>query len=463
MPPTPKPRRIRSSPLSRAEHRALYARTNADLMVNNPDGFPSAFPPVWWVGSDQAPDLLMPNEAPALAVVNRATSLIVDPIAQSPFTVHDTTAPATQTAQLPVPTWLRDPMLLRPDRRIADPADTFSAVLKLSRTELIRQLLTGALWWGMAGLLFQEQADGQPAAGSLKIVNPMLLGTERADDDSLRWVIGTGPNDPDRVQFDRRGYASFGPVTYRLVVLRNPASPVSTEGISEGVFAMSPGAFRLERSLESYAASTFRSGVPAGVLKTDVPNMTKENADKLRENWLQHHGGDRRSVAVLSSTVSFTPISLSPVDAALVEVRTVAVSDCAFAFGIDPVMLNASMSGSLTYGNTRDYFRQHKQLGIGIWISVLQDLLSSLLPASQEVRVDTDAFTRPEAAERYASYTQALTAGWITKDEVRALEGLGPMPEPVSEPPVPEPAPVAEPDTSPPPVRSLRATQQWRH
>jgi Phage portal protein len=472
---SPTPRRLRT----RSEERALYARTTGDMMVGGWDPAeginPSGQPPVWWIGSDSAPDFLTPGEAPSLAVTNRATALVVDPIAQSPLKVVDEAiSQPLQGVPLPTPRWLSDPQLCREDRRLADPSNTLPAVLKLGRAAFWSQLLRGALWWGMCGLLFSEDESGQPQAGSLKIVNPLLLSTERADDNSLRWVIGTGPNDEDRVLFDRRGYVQLGPVSYRLLVLRNPASPVDEEGRSLGVFEMSPAAFKLEGSIGRYAASTFKSGVPSGYLKTDVPNMTKDGADALRASWLRHHGGDTRSIAVLSSTVSFTPVSISPVDAALAEVRRLSIADVAFAFSIDPNMLGAGLQNSASYNNVRDYFRQHRDLGIGMWIACLQDLLSGLLPGSQVVRVDTDAFTRPEAAERYAAYADAIAAGWLLPDDVRALEGLPPLPQqPEPEPVVtPSPAPAPVPATEPPPepetetppaaVRALRSQPSWR-
>jgi hypothetical protein len=70
-----------------------------------------------------------------------------------------------------------------------------------------------------------------------------LLTTERDENGALIWVLGDTQG--DRVVFNRDGRTTIGPVRYRVVTLRNPHSPVDTEGNSQGVFAMSPSVYAL--------------------------------------------------------------------------------------------------------------------------------------------------------------------------------------------------------------------------
>jgi HK97 family phage portal protein len=155
--------------------------------------------------------------------------------------------------------------------------------------------------------------------------------------------------------------------------------------------------------------------------------MTQTAADKLKAKWLENHGGDRRSIAVLNSTTEFVPINLSPVDAALDQVKRLNVADVAYAFGLDPMTLGAGLNNSATYTNLRDAWENHRDFGLGPWIAAVQDTLSALLPGSQTVTVNLDGFANPGPAERFAAYTTALAAGILTLDEVRALEGLPPL------------------------------------
>lgn len=450
------------------QHRSVYARTSGDMLVGGYDGpgiNPSDQPPiVWWYGNDSGGGEypIGPNgpwssgSAAALPAVTRATALVCDPIATSPLKVQEL---GFAGKPLGTPRWLTDPMLTRPDGRFL--GEVYPAALKLGRSQFWGDFLRSALWFGTGAFICTEDETGQPLAGTMRLVHPQMLSTERDAGGALCWTLG-GSSTEDRAVFDRSGYLSLGPVTYRIVVLRNPHSPVDAEGRSMGVFEQNPAAFRLAGQVETYTSGQFKSGVPAGYLSVQTPGLQQEDADDLRAKWMQHHGGDRRSVAVLSSTVQFTPINLSPVDAALGEVKRLNVADVGFAFAIDPNMLGAGLQNSASYSNVRDYFRQHQQLGIGLWVSAFQDCLSALLPGTQGVKVDFDAFTRAEPKERYDAYAVALDAGILTIDEVRALEGLPPLPEPAPEPQQDEP-PVVDDQTAPEPEaqRHLRL-QPWR-
>jgi phage portal protein BeeE len=255
-----------------------------------------------------------------------------------------------------------------------------------------------------------------------------LLSTERDDRGALCWVLGDSQGS-ERVIFDRDGRAQVGPVRYRLVVLRNPHSPVDADGNSQGVFAMSPGVYGLAAQIDSYAQGTFRTGVPAGYLKVQTPGLTQEAAVKLRSGWMAAHGGDRRSIAVLNATTDFQPLQLSPVDAALDSVKRLNLADVAFSFGLDPMTLGAGLQNSATYTNLRDAWANHKDFGLAPWTAAVEGTLSALMPGTQSVRVNLDGFANPTPAERFSAWQTALDAGIVTVAEVRAAEGLPPLPD----------------------------------
>ncbi|WP_188111429.1 phage portal protein [Nocardioides antri] len=350
--------------------------------------------------------------------MTRATSLITGPLTAAPFRVQQLGA----GSPLQTPRWVTDPMLLRPDNRLVTSESVYPAVNRLSRSDFWTGFLRSAIWWGLGAFVCQEDESGAPLAGTLRLINPNLLSTKRAKDDgSLRWVLGDGG---DEVLFTRDGYATVGPVTYRLVAMRNPHSPVDVDGRSQGVFGMHPATFGLASQVDTYASGTFRSGVPAGYIKVNQPGLTQEQATALKEAWLGAHGGDSRSVAILNATTDFSPISMSPVDTALVEVKRLVIADVAFSFGIDPMNLGVSLANSATYSNTRDAWLNHRDFGLSPWITALQDTLSALLPGDRTVKVAVDGFANPPAGERYQAYKVAIDAGILTVDEVRALEGL---------------------------------------
>lgn len=417
---------------SKVLQRAAYARTPNNFLVNDPDGFPSDYPPaMWWMGIDTGGGAypIGPNgpwpagsQAAALPTVTRATALITGPLTTAPFRVLDDALAGQPVGQRP--RWLTDPMLVRPDTRF--PVQAYPSVSRLVRSVFWSEWIRSAIWFGVGAFITTEDAAGQPQAGTMRTVHPLLLTTTRDEAGALCWSLGENTGSPAAV-FDRDGYLQLGPVRYRIVVLRNPHSPVDTEGMSMGVFAMSPGAFRMAGQIGTYASGQFRAGVPNGYLKTSVPGMTQTAADDLKAKWLANHGGDRRSIAVLNSTTEFVPINLSPVDAALGEVTRLNVADVAMAFALDPMTLGAGLNNSATYSNLRDAWENHRDFGLGPWIAAVQDTLSALLPGSQTVTVNLDGFANPPAAERFNAYAVALSNRILTIDEVRALEGLPPL------------------------------------
>lgn len=453
------PARSPSRHMRLVQSRARYARTNGNMLTAasysdmgvDPSGQP---PAVWWMGLDSGGGSypVGPNGpwtggvGPALPVVTRATSLITGPLTAAPFRVQDLGFGGHALGR---PRWVTDPMLLRPDDRVA--GDVFPAAAKLPRGSFWTDWVRSAIWYGVGAFLCQEDLTGQPLAGTMRLVHPGLLSCERSTDDgSLRWVLG-GTAADERVVFDRDGYLQLGPVTYRLVTLRNPHSPVDVDGHSMGVFEANPQAFRLAGQVDTYASGTFRSGIPAGYLKVDqtMSQMTQEQADQLKSAWMNAHGGDRRSIAVLNAFTTFTPLNLSPVDAALGEVKRLNIGDVAFAFALDPLTLGVSLGNSATYNNLRDAWTNHKDFGLAPWIAAVEDTLTALLPGSQGVKVDLDKFANPPPGERFAAYQTAITSGVLTVDECRELEGLEPLPEP---PLVPTPVPLTPEPVAPAPV-----------
>ena len=419
----------------RTQMRSTYARTGLDFLVNEPDGFPSDYPPgnppgLWWYGLDSGGGAypIGPNgpfsagTAGAVPAVIRATALITGPITSAPFRAMA----GTQVQDSP--RWLTDPMLLRPDARY--PGQVLPEVRQLPRSLFWVEWLRSAIWWGVGGFICPEDALGQPVPGSMWNIPSRLLTTERDDRGALVWVLGeSGAQDSERVVFDRDGRASIGAVRYRVVVLRNPHSPVDQEGRSSGVFAMSPSVFGLAGQIDTYAQGTFRTGVPAGYLQVQTPGLTKEAATELKSRWMAAHGGDRRSIAVLNATTSFQPLNLSPVDAALDSVKRLNLADVAFAFGLDPGTLGVGLANSATYTNVRDTWTNHRDFGLAPWTAAVEDTLSALMPGAQAVKVNLDGFANPTPAERFSAWQVALTAGIVTVDEVRQAEGLPPLPE----------------------------------
>jgi hypothetical protein len=365
------------------EQRAAWDRFTGDMSVAGTEG-------LHYIGYDTWPAVLHgPGQsAPErLPVTTRATNLIVGPLTAAPYQLQD----ALTGEQLPTPRWLADPMLLRPDARLVDGLAAFPHTKRLTRSGFFREVIRSCIWYGIGAFVYSPSSTGEPIAGTMRQVHPGALSINNDGN----WRLGVGN---ETVDFNREGSAFIGNTEYRICVLRNPLSPVLEDGTVLGVFGLSPSAFEIASSIDSYTAGTFRSGVPAGYLRVNTPGLNQAQADELKSKWLAAHGGDRRSIAVLNATTEFNPISFSPVDAEAVAIKRMGIGDVAMAFGLPPEVLGVSLSNSSTYVNVGDTWDRLRAFGLSPWIAELEDALSALAPLSQVVQVDITAFQKDPIA-----------------------------------------------------------------
>lgn len=366
------------------QQRGLFSRTDGDLLVNN------SLQRIW-MGADSLTALIQQN-APAerLSVTTRATSLITGPLTAAPhLLVNDTTGEVRR------PRWLGDPMLLRSDARMVGGLQAYPHARRLSRSKFWGSVLQSCIWYGLGAYIYQPDPLGTPIAGTMRQVLP---GAIKMDSQS-RWVVGVGD---EQVAFDRDGSLQLGPVEYRVSVMRNPLSPVYEDGSSLGVFELSPSAFDLSASVDAYLRTTFRRGVPAGFLKVKQPGFNDTQAKKMKREWLEAHGHDERSIAVLNATnVEFEALSISPVDANASGLKQLALADVAYAFGLPVAVLDVAINGSGSYINLGDQWSRLKTFGLAQWITEFEDTQSALVPWGWSVKVDLGEF-EPDMTQKDA-------------------------------------------------------------
>jgi HK97 family phage portal protein len=442
--------------------RARYARSTGNMLQGGsgytdwdggyagPGIDPGGVPPViWWYGYDSGGGRYPvgpngPHSVDIIPAVTRLTAVIVDPLASVPWKVVEQ---GFGGEVLYTPRWLTDPQLLRPDSRY--PTQVLPSVLRQPRTEVFGTWIRSAVLFGCGFLAFIEDADGQPTAGSIRTLHPYMVEPVRDDNGTLVWEIG-GSDSSDRVRADRDGYITIGNLRWRIVVLRDPHSPIDEEGHSVSVFERHADTFGTASTIDQFTRGSFANdGVPSGFLKVNTPGLQQEQANELKASWMAAHGGSRRSVAILNATTDYTPLSRSALDTALIENKRANLADLCMAFSLDPNgALGISMGNSATYANVSQYFSRLK-LDLMPWIETVEQVVSALLPAGQGIRLDFSELTRGDPKEHYAALQIAVAAGILTIDEARNTLGLPSLPEPEPAPVPPQLQVVPEPEPEP--------------
>ncbi len=177
-----------------------------------------------------------------------------------------------------------------------------------------------------------------------------------------------------------------------------------------------------------YGGSFFGAeGRPGGILTTDK-SLTDDELDELQARWKETMVGVRRT-ALLEHGISYQAIQLPPEEAQFLETQQWTVQQCAMVFGVPPELIAAAARGeSVTYSNIENRPLDLLKFGVQPWLVRLEAMLAELLPRGMVARFDPAGLLRADQATRYEAYTQALAAGWLTIAEVRATEGLPPLP-----------------------------------
>ena len=384
-----------------------FVRSNGNVLLNSPDGWMSnqTNNQFWWV--DSSLETLQPSGglsdvALSLPAASRAASLIVDTISGLPINLR------RGLETLETPNWMEDPQLIRPDARIMSTVQPG----RLNKMEFFGQWIFSALIHGNGFIYIDErEVNGQPKAGSLYILHPELVD----------YVPGTGyfVRDPQSAEWE---YIPDG----KLIHLRN-FGELDERKFGTGVIRRHAASFLTATEMRNYTSGVYRSGIPNGILKVSNPNLTSEQAAELKAKWLENHG-DKRSIAVLNSSTEFQPLSISPVDAQLLQMSQMSINDIALSFGLDPYMLGGS-SDSNTYANVESRNIAFVQNALLPWIRRIEETLNAETSRGTFVKINLTALLRADTATRTQAYATGLDKGWLTINEVRAFEDLPPLPE----------------------------------
>lgn len=191
------------------------------------------------------------------------------------------------------------------------------------------------------------------------------------------------------------------------------------------------GALRKQLHAETYARRFFENDATPGGLLTTTGRLTREQRSELRDSWQSRHmgAGNAGKLAVLDSGATYQPVGVSPRDAQFVETARFNVQEIARIMGLWSGWLGdteAQMASSLEQENSRLL-----NVSLNPWIKRILAAQKSdrdLFPASDLRPVfDTDEFVRADTKTRHEAYLIARQAGWMSVNDIRGEEGMGPI------------------------------------
>jgi HK97 family phage portal protein len=181
---------------------------------------------------------------------------------------------------------------------------------------------------------------------------------------------------------------------------------------------------------EVYAASYFGNAAnPGGVIEAPG-DMTEEQVSDLARDWNITHTGPYRAgkIGVLTGGASFKPLTLNAADAQLLEVRRFGVEEIARLFRVPVSLLGHPVAGAMSFASVEAQNLSFVQHSLRPLLERIEQALSPLLPEPDGfIKFNLDALLRGTTLERYEAYTKGLREGFLSLNDVRAVEDLSPL------------------------------------
>ena len=201
--------------------------------------------------------------------------------------------------------------------------------------------------------------------------------------------------------------------------------PGDLRGVSR--IAKAKDALGLGLALEEYASRFFGNGAYAGGIIEWPGEIDQNQARELVDSWEANHKGLRRShrPAVLYGGAKFTPTTIDPAQSQLLDERRFAVEEVARIFRVPMFMLGVTTPGSVSYASVEQQMLFFSQHTIQPYVQKLETAFSTILQNPQTfLRFNLSSLVRADLETRTKAYASALLAGYMSVNDVRALEDM---------------------------------------
>lgn len=339
---------------------------------------------------------LVLSDARTLIPVYRAIQVLTTAAAQLPITIERRGATLTG-ASVPA-------IVSQPDPR-------------MTRGEWITHMVTALALYGNAYALIERDPAGSPIA-----LRPL--------DPSRVWVSINPTTRALRFGVEGKELTSFDVLHAHLQPARI-GEPLGL-GPIEAARADLMGA----RDVRDYASQWFTgTGEPTGILSSPTATLAEAMATRDAWNGLDQDGNpvdqsaNPTRVKVLPKAFTYSHLAISPRDAQWLEAREFSTLEIARLFGIPSTLMLASPTGgSMSYSNVEQDWISFIRFTLMAYLRPLEEAFTTVTVRGQDVRFNLEGLLRTDTKTRYDSYAVALANGFLTIDEIRALEGRQPLP-----------------------------------
>jgi len=186
------------------------------------------------------------------------------------------------------------------------------------------------------------------------------------------------------------------------------------------------GPLALAQTLSGQAANVSEAGVPTMHIRSFDPDFDSGQAAELKSKAIETQRV--RSPMVTNALVEAKPLAWNPTETQLLEARKFSLVEIANMFGMDAEWLNAGQVSG-TYQNIEQKGIDFLRHSAGGWLARFEQALTAIRPRGRWVEANRNAELQSDTLTRFQCYEIAIRNGFMTRDEVRALERRKPLTE----------------------------------
>lgn len=200
------------------------------------------------------------------------------------------------------------------------------------------------------------------------------------------------------------------------------------ERLGQGLLDLYQEELRVMLAAERAQYVLLEHGVPTGLIKLDANSpATPADAETLKARWLASQRS--RSVAVMKGA-DFQRVSFNADELSMIPTREFNLRLASDITGVPPYMLGVP-SESRVYANAETEWANFLRVTLMPYLVTIEEALSQQLPSkgmwNQRAQFDLAPLMRGDAKTRWEVYKIGRELDALSRDEIRNLEGLGPM------------------------------------
>ena len=183
---------------------------------------------------------------------------------------------------------------------------------------------------------------------------------------------------------------------------------------------------------EEYAGRMYANDATPGLAVTVPGNLGRQQAAEMLQVWNSTHQGmaNAGKPAILTNGATLNKLGMTMADAELIASRRYGVEEVARIFRIPPAMLGVeSRASNISAEEESLRFVRYGLMPRLRRIEMALRADDDLFPAGSNLEPEwlVDGLLRADTQVRYAAYVQARQAGWLSANEIRALENYPPV------------------------------------